>query len=233
MLPTYRRATHAVDGSGVANAARFWCRRSTACARSSRWRSTRGRRHRWDVHGRQGRQTAVRRRADRRSLSRRSCGRSNASWSAASYAVGVYLAMTTNDPVYIGALFAFLMHVAAGGGAADADGASWSISTTRRAWRSAVVGQLVNQPPEEGRTGHGVRTPIEGHVQFSNVTFRYTGAHVAGACSDVSFEVPNGTTLGIMGTQRLGQDDRHPAAAAAAHQLRGADQDRRHRRARI
>ena len=68
----------------------------------------------------------------------------------------------------------------------------------------AVVGQLVNQPPEEGRSGHGVRTPIEGHIQLSDVTFKYTGAS-GPALKDVSIEVPKGTTLGIMGKSGSGK----------------------------
>src|SRR5215831_6174390 len=68
----------------------------------------------------------------------------------------------------------------------------------------AVVAELVNQPPEEGRYGHGVRAPLEGHVQLSNVTFKYRGAS-SPALQDVSFEVPVGTTLGIMGRSGSGK----------------------------
>ena len=72
--------------------------------------------------------------------------------------------------------------------------------------RSAVttVRNLVNQPPEEGRSGHGVRSPIDGTVEFSNVTFKYKGA-VSPSLNRVSFEISRGTTLGVMGKSGSGK----------------------------
>ncbi|HMF67183.1 MAG TPA: ATP-binding cassette domain-containing protein, partial [Phyllobacterium sp.] len=68
----------------------------------------------------------------------------------------------------------------------------------------AMVANLVNQPAEEGRSGHGVRTPLQGNVQFSGVTFKYKGA-VSPALNNLSFEVPLGTTLGVMGKSGSGK----------------------------
>jgi ATP-binding cassette subfamily B protein len=68
----------------------------------------------------------------------------------------------------------------------------------------AVVGQLVNQPAEEGRSDHGVRTAINGHIEFNKVTFKYSGA-ANPALDDVSFDVAKGTTLGIMGRSGSGK----------------------------
>jgi len=120
-----------------------------------------------------------------------------------SYALGVYIALTTNDPVYIGALFAFLMlSQRVSGPLLQMARLINQYDEARTA--VAIVGRLVNQPAEEGRSGHGVRTPIEGHVQFSNVTFKYAGAP-GPALQDVSFGVSKGMTLGIMGRSGSGK----------------------------
>jgi subfamily B ATP-binding cassette protein HlyB/CyaB len=120
-----------------------------------------------------------------------------------SYAVGVYLAISTNDPVYIGALFAFMLL------AQRVSGPLMQMAQLINQYdeaRSAVaiVGNLVNQPAEEGRSGHGVRVPLKGYVQFSAVTFKYKGA-ASPALNDVSFEVPLGQTIGVMGKSGSGK----------------------------
>jgi subfamily B ATP-binding cassette protein HlyB/CyaB len=120
-----------------------------------------------------------------------------------SYALGVYLALESDDPLYIGALFAFLM--LSQRVSAPLMQMAQLINQYDEA-RSAVatVGNLVNQPAEEGRSGHGVRSPLEGRVEFSGVTFKYKGA-VSPTLNNMSFEVPKGTTLGVMGKSGSGK----------------------------
>ena len=120
-----------------------------------------------------------------------------------SYALGVYLAMASGDPVYIGALFAFLM-LSQRVSAPLMQMAQLVNQYDEARTAVAVVAKLVNQPPEEGRSGHGVRVPLRGEVQFSNVTFKYKGA-VSPALNAVSFEVPLGGTLGVMGKSGSGK----------------------------
>ncbi len=120
-----------------------------------------------------------------------------------SFALGVYLALTTADPTVTSSLFVFLL--LSQRLAAPLIQASQLVQQFDEA-RAAVgiVGSLVNQPLEEGRSGDGVRNPIRGHVEFSKVLFTYKGA-LKPALKEVSFEIPQGTTLGVMGRSGSGK----------------------------
>src|SRR6202043_3182091 len=74
-------------------------------------------------------------------------------------------AVSSNSPTYYGAIFAFMLM--SNRVAAPLRQASRLVNEFDEA-RSAVglVAGLVNRPPEEGRSGHGVRTPLRGHVAF-------------------------------------------------------------------
>ena len=146
-----------------------------------------------------------------------------------SFAVGVYIALIANDPVFVGTLFAFLM--LSQRLAAPLIQVSHLVQQYDEA-RSAIgiVGSLVNQPPEEGRSGEGVRNPLQGHVEFSKVLFQYKGA-LRPALKEVSFEIPMGTTLGVMGRSGSGKTNDHAAAAAPQRPITPAyikDRRRRH-----
>ena len=67
----------------------------------------------------------------------------------------------------------------------------------------AQVGQVVNAPPEDARP-NGLRLPIKGEVSFKDVRFRYS-PDAPYALEEVSFTVPAGSMLGIMGRSGSGK----------------------------
>ena len=119
------------------------------------------------------------------------------------YALGVYFAITTHDPVYIGALFAFLMLTQ------RVSGPLLKMAQLINQYdeaRSAItiVGKLVNQPKEEGSADRGVRTPLSGHVEFVKVRFKYQGAS-SPALDNLCFDIPIGHTFGVVGRSGSGK----------------------------
>lgn len=119
------------------------------------------------------------------------------------FALAVYLAISTQDPVYVGSLVAFMMMsmrlVQPLSQLAlllpDYDEARIAVQ---------VIGNMVNQPPEDGRLKAGARPPISGGIEFSEVRFRYPGSS-SYALDEVSFEVPQGTIFGVVGRSGSGK----------------------------
>jgi subfamily B ATP-binding cassette protein HlyB/CyaB len=118
-------------------------------------------------------------------------------------AIAVYLAITTKDPVYAGALFGFtMMSQRVAKPILQAAQSITQIDEARRA--IAKCASIVNRSPEAGRAGHGIRTPISGRLTFEGVTFRYPGA-VSPALNQVSFEIPAGSIFGLVGRSGSGK----------------------------
>lgn len=119
------------------------------------------------------------------------------------FALAVYLAVTSNDQIYIGALVAFVMltsRVAApliqlAHLLQQYDEAQFAVKT---------IAALVNQPPEEGRGRSGLRTPLAGRIEFSGVCFRYRQASQP-ALDEVTFTVREGSIFGVMGRSGSGK----------------------------
>jgi len=72
--------------------------------------------------------------------------------------------------------------------------------------RSSVwqVGEVLNNPTETAASQRGLRPAFEGAITFDKVTFSYPGARTT-ALDDVSFDVPAGTMLGVVGRSGSGK----------------------------
>src|SRR5207237_8090467 len=106
-------------------------------------------------------------------------------------AVAVYLAVVNHDPMYLGAIFAFMiMTQRVTMPVIQAAQAIVQIDEARAA--ILAVGHIINRPAEEGRSGRGVRTPVVGRIEFNEVIFSYQGTN-SPALYRVSFSVPDGS----------------------------------------
>jgi ATP-binding cassette subfamily B protein len=120
-------------------------------------------------------------------------------------ALGAYLAITTPGGVmgYAGALVAFwILTQRMAGPLVECTQIIERYDEVRITME--MLRHLLNQAPEEGRSGTGIRTPLVGRIEFQGVHFRYPGA-VAPALDEVSFPIEEGTVFGIMGRSGSGK----------------------------
>ena len=68
----------------------------------------------------------------------------------------------------------------------------------------AIVGNVLNQPPETRGADRGLRPRFEGALSFSDLTFTYPLSRQP-ALEGLSFEVPAGSTLGVVGRSGSGK----------------------------
>jgi ATP-binding cassette subfamily B protein len=67
-----------------------------------------------------------------------------------------------------------------------------------------MLGEVMNRKPEQFGRGHGLRPPLDGSIEFENVSFRYA-QDAAPALDNVSFSVPAGSIFGIVGKSGSGK----------------------------
>ncbi|ASY65928.1 putative secretion ATP-binding protein (plasmid) [Sinorhizobium sojae CCBAU 05684] len=67
-----------------------------------------------------------------------------------------------------------------------------------------MLGEIMNERPEQFGRGRGLRPELKGHIEFDGVTFRY-GPDGPPALDYVSFAIPAGSVFGIVGKSGSGK----------------------------
>jgi len=67
-----------------------------------------------------------------------------------------------------------------------------------------MLGEIMNQRPEQAGRGRGIRPHLRGNIEFDKVTFRY-GPDGPPALDDVSFSIPAGCVFGVVGKSGSGK----------------------------
>jgi subfamily B ATP-binding cassette protein HlyB/CyaB len=122
---------------------------------------------------------------------------------AGSFFFGCYMALVDKSGTTMGSVVAFAMIA---GRVAQPIVELANVLNGFEEARGAMteVASVMNVPPEEGRSGTGLKMPISGGIVFQDVRFRYIPG-AAYALDGVSFEIPKSTIFGVMGRSGSGK----------------------------
>jgi ABC-type bacteriocin/lantibiotic exporter with double-glycine peptidase domain len=117
--------------------------------------------------------------------------------------LGGYVALTSQNPLAAGSLVGFML---LGGRVAGPLISFARLVQDAQEARAAVgiVGEVLNRPTERRAMNTGLRPAFRGAVAFEEVTFTYEGGKTP-ALNKVSFSIPEGTMLGIVGRSGSGK----------------------------
>ncbi len=118
-------------------------------------------------------------------------------------ALGAYIALTSENPLSLGALIGFMM--LGGRVAAPLVSLARLLQDVQEARVSlAQVGWVLNRQTEKRALTHGLRPKFRGSISFDDVTFQYEGTK-SPALEKVSFSIEPGTMLGLVGRSGSGK----------------------------
>lgn len=117
--------------------------------------------------------------------------------------LGAYLSLQGNSSVDRGALIAFMM---LSGRVSQPLMSFARLTEDFQEVRTAVgqVSKVLNNPPEVRNPSEGMRPKLEGRITFENLTFTYPLGQRP-ALSNVSFDIPPGTMVGLVGRSGSGK----------------------------
>ncbi|THD43551.1 MAG: peptidase domain-containing ABC transporter [Bradyrhizobium sp.] len=117
--------------------------------------------------------------------------------------IGAYLAMDDSTGYMVGSLFAFMM--LSGRVAQPLVGLARLVEDYEEV-RAAVAeaGSVLNRPVEVDPASGGLRPRFAGAIEFNDLTFTYPGSKIP-ALDRVSFSIPAGTMLGVVGRSGSGK----------------------------
>ena len=117
--------------------------------------------------------------------------------------IGAYLAISDDSGYMVGGLFAFMM--LSGRVAQPLVGMTQLINDYEQVGAAiGEAGSVLNRPFEVNAASGGVRPRLAGAISFQDVTFAYPGTKVP-ALDRVTFSVPEGTMIGIVGRSGSGK----------------------------
>jgi ATP-binding cassette subfamily B protein len=117
--------------------------------------------------------------------------------------VGAYLALADDSGFQIGSMFAFMML------SQRVSQPLVGLARLIEEWEEvggsmAQAGEVLNRPLEVDAASGGLRPRFAGAVSYEDVTFTYAGTKIP-ALDRISFSVPPGTTLGLVGRSGSGK----------------------------